>query len=126
VARARPAPQPVRQRTLRIADCGPRRFWTSAFTGVTPNAPRPRKGGAYGGMSQISAGDGMLAPPTLRVSGDGRRVGGRFMLTGSAVAAIRTTIVLAHSSPGEQPLANRIRLPAKAPAARRLASAGRA
>jgi len=69
--------------TLRIAGCGTRRFRASAFTGVTPNAPRPRKGGAYGGMSQFSAGDGMLAPLTLRVSGDGQRVGGRFTLTGS-------------------------------------------
>ena len=90
MAPARPAPHQFASGTLRIADCGTRRFRTSAFTGVTPNAPRPRKGGAYGGMSQISAGDGMLAPLTLRVSGDGRRVGGRFMLTGSAVAATRT------------------------------------
>ena len=69
--------------TLRIAGCGTRRFRASAFTGVTPNAPRPRKGGTYGGMSLIAVGDGMLAPLTLRVSRDGRRVGGRFTVMGS-------------------------------------------
>jgi hypothetical protein len=36
---------------LQIAGCGTPRFPASSFTGVTPEAPRPRKGGAYGGMS---------------------------------------------------------------------------
>ena len=69
--------------TLRIAGCGTRRFRASAFPGLTRNAPRPRKGGTYGGMSLIAVGDELLAPLTLRVSRDGRRVSGRFTLTGS-------------------------------------------
>ena len=69
--------------TLRVAGCGSRRFRASAFAGVAADAPRPRKGGAYGGMSLIAVGDDLLAPLTLRVSRDGRRVRGRLTLTGS-------------------------------------------